>query len=385
MSLNTGNAGETACATKLPEDCRHFGPGRPWFGPLRFETQTGAAYSKRSMPYDLVVLFEHPEWQKPLWAALDRRGIHYAALDLKRAAFNPGAAPQSALYFNQASPSAYVRGNTRAVPLALSLMRSLEQSGARVLNGSQAFWLEISKSAQIALLQNLGIAHPRALAFNDEEAALERWTLGWPALLKPEQGGSGARMFLLQSADELRRLLRDQPSLWLPDNLLLLQEYFPVDPAQGIVRMEFLGGRLLYAMRVVSYGAFNLCPSEVCNPQDGASSHCAVLPETPARPVEFYPYPEVPAAAVAIGEEIMRAGGLDVGGIEYLEASDGRLVFYDVNANSNLRAPIGQAFGFDPFERVVDYLSEQIAAAHSDGRSGHFVTGRADVDAPGKR
>jgi hypothetical protein len=39
------------------------------------------------MGYDLVVLFEHPEWQKPLWAALERRGVHYAALDLKRAAW----------------------------------------------------------------------------------------------------------------------------------------------------------------------------------------------------------------------------------------------------------------------------------------------------------
>ena len=34
---------------------------------------------------DLVVLFEHPEWQKPLWAALDRRGVRYAAFDLKQA------------------------------------------------------------------------------------------------------------------------------------------------------------------------------------------------------------------------------------------------------------------------------------------------------------
>jgi glutathione synthase/RimK-type ligase-like ATP-grasp enzyme len=318
------------------------------------------------MSYDLVVLFEHPEWQKPLWAALERRGIHYAALDLKRAAFNPDAAPQSPLYFNQASPSAYVRGHARAVPLALSLMRALELSGARVLNGARAFLLEISKSAQTALLQSLGIPHPCALAFNDVDAALEQWTVGWPALLKPEQGGSGARMFLLNSPDALRRLLRDQPSLWLPDNLLLLQEYFPVDASRGIVRMEFLGGSLLYAMRVVSHGAFNLCPSEVCNPQDGAGSHCAVPAEAPPRPVEFYPYPEVPAAAVAMGEKIMRAGGLDVGGIEYLEAPGGRLIFYDVNANSNLRAPIGQAFGFDPFERVVDYLSEQIVAAHID-------------------
>lgn len=312
---------------------------------------------------DLVVLFEHPEWQKPLWAALDRRGIRYDAFDLKRAAFDPDAVPAAPLYFNQASPSAYVRGNTRAVPLALSLMRSLETAGARVLNGSRAFLLEVSKSAQAALLRKLDIAHPRSLAFNDPEIALQQWGGGWPALVKPEQGGSGARMFLLQSPDELRKLLRDQPGLWLPDNLLLLQEYFPVKPGQGIVRMEFLDGKLLYAMRVVSHGAFNLCPSESCNPEGGGESHCAAPAGQPVRPVEFHPYFEVPAAAIDAGAKIMAAGGLDVGGIEYLEAADGRPVFYDVNANSNLRAPIGQAFGFDPFERVVDYLAEQIRRA----------------------
>ncbi len=308
------------------------------------------------MAHDVVVLYEHPEWQKPLWAALDRRGVRYAPFDLKRAAFDPEAVPEAPLYFNQASPSAYVRGNTRAVPLVLSLMRSLETAGARVLNGSRAFLLEVSKSAQAALLGKLAIDHPRSLAFNDPEAAIEQWIGGWPALLKPEQGGSGARMFLLQSPEELRRLLRDQPSLWLPDNLLLLQEYFAVDAARGIVRMEFLGGKLLYAMRVVSHGAFNLCPSEACNPEGGGESHCDV---PAAKPVEFYPYKEVPAEAVEAGERIMSAGGLDVGGIEYLETG-GRRVFYDINANSNLRAPIGQAFGFDPFDRVVDYLTGEM-------------------------
>jgi glutathione synthase/RimK-type ligase-like ATP-grasp enzyme len=313
------------------------------------------------MSADLVVLFEHPEWQKPLWAALDRRGVRYAKFDLKAAAFDPDAIPEASLYFNQASPSAYVRGNARAVPFALAFMRSLELGGARVLNGSKAFLLELSKTAQCALLKHLGIDHPRTLAFNDPEAALIHWTGGWPALLKPEQGGSGARMFLLRSPDEVRTLLRDQPSLWLPDNLLMLQEYFPAsDAARGIIRMEFLGGKLLYAMRVVSHGAFNLCPSVACNPEEGGESHCAI---PVAKPVEFYPYPEVPRHAVEMGERIMAAGGLDVGGIEYLEAADGRLIFYDVNANSNLRAPIGQAFGFDPFERVVDYLTGQIQTA----------------------
>ena len=311
------------------------------------------------MIHDLVVLFEHPEWQKPLFNALERGGIHFGRFDLKAGSFDADAAPEARLYFNQASPSAYVRGNTRAVPLALSLMRTLELGGARVLNGSRAFALELSKSAQAALMRRLNVAHPRTVAFNDVEAGLAAWGDSWPALLKPEQGGSGARMYLLRSAQELTGLLRDRPDLWLPDNLLLLQEYFEVAPSQGIVRMEYLGGKLLYAMRVVSHGAFNLCPSEMCNPE-GGGSHCEVPESKPVQPVEFHPYPGVPAIAVETGMRLMEAGSLDVGGIEYLEAADGRLVFYDINANSNLRAPIARAFGFDPFERVVDFLEVEI-------------------------
>jgi len=311
------------------------------------------------MGHDLVVLFEHPEWQKPLFAALERRGVRFARYDLKQGAFDPALPPQAHLYFNQASPSAYIRGNARAVPFALALMRSLERRDARVLNGSRAFSLELSKSEQVALMQRLGIAHPRTLTFNDVDKALEQWGDCWPALLKPEQGGSGARMFLLRSPGELRQLLRDSPDLWLPDNLLLLQEYIPVDPVRGIVRMEFLGGELLYAMRVISHGSFNLCPSEVCNPETG-ESQCEITGPKPVAPVEFHPYPEIPAAAVEAGKKIMLAGGLDIGGVEYLEGPDERLVFYDVNANSNLRAPVAQAFGFDPFERVVDFLLAQL-------------------------
>jgi hypothetical protein len=312
------------------------------------------------MTHDLVVLFEHPEWQKPLFAALDRRGVRFGKYDLKRASFDPDELPEAGLYFNQASPSAYVRGNTRAVPFAFALIRSLELGGARVLNGSRAFALELSKSAQAALMHRLGIAHPRSMAFNDVDTALAHWGDCWPALVKPEQGGSGARMYLVHNAAELQRLF-SQTDLWFPDNLMLLQEYFPVDPSRGIVRMEFLGGRLLYAMRVISHGVFNLCPSEVCNPETG-DSQCAVPEAAPSALIEFLPFAEVPAAAVETGMRLMEAGGLDIGGVEYLEAADGRLIFYDINANSNLRAPIARAFGFDPFERVVDFLVAQIPA-----------------------
>jgi hypothetical protein len=166
---------------------------------------------------------------------------------------------------------------------------------------------------------------------------------------------------LVETFAHLESLLTQRPEHWLPDNLLLLQEYFPTDPARGIVRMEFLGGDLLYAMRVISHGRFNLCPAPVCNPEGSEEGACEIPSEpSAAPPVEFYPYPDVPAQAVGWGKRIIAAGRLDVGGIEYLEARDGRLVFYDINANSNLRPSIAQAFGFDPFERVVDFLVREL-------------------------
>ncbi len=311
---------------------------------------------------DVLVLFEHPEWQKPLFAALERRGVAFSALDLKKAAFEPGARAPAKLVFNQASPSAYVRGNMRAVPLALAYLKALERTNVTVLNGAAAFALELSKTAQAAMISGLGLRTPRSLSFNDVDAlealvnADSSWR--WPALLKPEQGGSGARIEKVSTVAEVRAMLDANPALWMPDGVFLLQEYLPHDFERGVVRMEFLGGELLYAMRVVSHGRFNLCPSEVCNPVEGVDGACEV-PNLVAPPVEFYAYPEIPRGAVEAGRAIARAAGIDIGGIEYLE-SGGERVFYDVNANSKLRPAIAREFGFDPFERVVDYLVSRL-------------------------
>lgn len=313
--------------------------------------------------HDLAVLFEHPSWQEPLFSALTRRGVDFVPVDLKRASYSDPDEQLARVYFNQASPSAYVRGHTRAVPFALAYMQSLETAGHRVLNGARPFLLELSKAAQVALMVKLGIDHPRSIVFNDPSALRSR-NLTFPAILKPNQGGSGARMFRIDALEDLERLLETTPELWLPDNLFLLQEMLVPRDGDGIVRLEFVGGELLYAMRVIAPGQFNLCPSEACHPVEvGGEVICEVPKE--AAPVRFEPYPGVPPEAVEQAARIVRAGGLDVAGIEYLDTTDGRRVFYDVNANSNLRPSVAAAFGFDPFERVVDYLVREIARASS--------------------
>jgi hypothetical protein len=59
---------------------------------------------------------------------------------------------------------------------------------------------------------------------------------------------------------------------------------------------------------------------------------------------------------------------LDVGGVEYMiDSRDGKPYFYDINALSNFVADARNVVGFDPFERLVDYLMER-AGINTDAR-----------------
>lgn len=307
--------------------------------------------------YDVAILFEHPLWHKPLFDSLETHQVSFQKIDLKKGVFSPQDIPQARLYYNLVSPSAYLRGNQRAIPFAWSLCRSLEMNGNTVLNGTTSMALEFSKSAQIALLDKLGIDHPQTVVFNSIDALKDQRTgLKFPMILKPEQGGSGARMFLVNSLEELEALLNQQPELWEPDNLLLLQEKLEYDVKKGITRMEFIGCELLYAMRVITNGAFNLCPSVLCNPEDDIDSNCELIADS--KP-EFYPDHEVSTEAVEEGKKIMKAAGHATGSVEFVETVDGRRVFYDINSNSNLRESIAVSFNKQPFDEVVNYLLER--------------------------
>jgi hypothetical protein len=128
----------------------------------------------------------------------------------------------------------------------------------------------------------------------------------------------------------------------------LLQEYVP--PRGGsIIRIETLGGKLLYALEVESDGdSFDLCPADACIAQPGRAAIAmkAVMPS-----------PEIIGAAEAIAQ----AAGLDVGGVELMiDDRDGVPRFYDINALSNFVAdPLG-VLGWDPHDRLVEFITAAI-------------------------
>jgi hypothetical protein len=67
-----------------------------------------------------------------------------------------------------------------------------------------------------------------------------------------------------------------------------------------------------------------------------------------------------PAAVIKTIETIVQQAGIDVGGIEYIiDDRDGELYYYDVNALSNFVADAVNVIGFNPHQRLVDYLEKR--------------------------
>src|SRR4051812_9989267 len=109
------------------------------------------------MNQTIGIYYEHPEWFRPLFAALENRGIPYEKINAVDHFYDPGDISKYALFFNRMSASAYLRGNGSAIFYTSGLLANLERANVRVINGYNAFQIEISKALQAALLASLGV------------------------------------------------------------------------------------------------------------------------------------------------------------------------------------------------------------------------------------
>jgi hypothetical protein len=120
----------------------------------------------------IAIFYEHPDWFRPLFAELDRRGIEYVKIDANAHTYDPADTriPYS-LVFNRASPSAYLRSEAESTYFTLDWLRYLERRGVEVVNGSAPYSMEISKALQLDILQELGLPYPRARVINSGSVA----------------------------------------------------------------------------------------------------------------------------------------------------------------------------------------------------------------------
>jgi hypothetical protein len=312
----------------------------------------------------IAVYHEHPDWFKPLFVELERRGLPYVRLDASAHVYDPSEddVPYS-LVVNRASPSAYLRGHRQSTFHTLHWLRHLERIGIPVVNGSSVYAYELSKASQIDLLEELGLPFPKSRAINHPTVALDAAkALRYPVLVKANIGGSGAGIVRYENHEALfSAIKRGDVELGI-DGVALVQESAPLRNGH-IVRVETLGGKYLYGIKVFPVaGSFDLCPADACQTTNGVElvgGACAVdAPKTGLR-VEAYTPPDEIIAQV---EAISRRAGLDIGGIEYLiDDRDGQHYFYDINALSNFVADPEYVLGFNPWTSFVDYIERRAA------------------------
>jgi glutathione synthase/RimK-type ligase-like ATP-grasp enzyme len=310
----------------------------------------------------IAIYHEHPDWFKPLFEELNNRGIPYVR-------FNPAAhqfaieelRPDFSLFFNRMSPSAYLREGTQGIFYSLNYLKHLESQKIPVVNGYKCFTYETSKALQLMLLQSLGIKYPKARVVNHPSKLLEAAEgLRFPVVVKANIGGSGAGITKYQTLKDLKEAIAAGNMDFGVDHTALLQEFIP---ARGgfITRIETLGGKFLYGIRVYLTGdTFNLCPADICQTSAGVElvrNACAIEAPKNGLKVEGY---TPPANVIASIEKIVQQAGIDVGGIEYIiDDRDGELLYYDVNALSNFVADAINVIGFNPHQRLVDYLEKR--------------------------
>jgi len=313
-----------------------------------------------------AIYHEHPDWFRPLFAELDRRGIPYVRLDPRAHHYDPAEyeSPYS-LVFNRMSPSAYLRSGIQGMFFTQSFMAHLARLGVPVVNGEKGFLSETSKARQLTLLEDLGLNYPKARVFNHPSQAVPASEgLRFPIVVKANIGGSGAGIVRFDTREDLARAANENRLDFGVDHTALVQEFIP---ARGghITRVELLGGKFLYAINVFTNGdSFNLCPADICQRSDGVELQRSACPiDAPKNGMKVEGY-KPPPLVIATCEAIMEKAGIDIGGIEYMiDDRDGRLLYYDINALSNFVADAKNVIGFDPFAKLVDYLELQAKVA----------------------
>jgi hypothetical protein len=302
------------------------------------------------------VIHENAVWLEPLAEALNRQGLPWRDWFLDRGVFDLSRPPPEGIFYNRMSASSHTRDHRYAAELTAAVLAWLERHGRRVINGSRALDLEISKARQYAALEVAGIHTPDTVLVAGKDllvAAAKQHFAAGAFILKPNRGGKGLGVRLFYTVDALRSYIAGLDYEPPVDGLHLLQEYVRA-PVPLITRAEFIGGRFLYAVEVDTSEGFELCPADACAVGDAA------CPATEGSRAKFTIIDDIDAGLKRRYEAFLAANDIDVAGIEFVADSAGAVFTYDVNTNTNYNPEAEERAGRSAMATLADYLGAEL-------------------------
>ncbi len=317
----------------------------------------------------VYVIHENAEWLPPLRAAFEKIGTPYEEWLLDQTTCDLRATPPMGVFYSRMSASNYTRGHAHSNYSTDIILRWLEAHGRRVINGSSVLQLELSKTTQQILLDQSSFTTPHTVVAVGRDkcvdAALELAIT--PFILKPAQGGKGLGVTLYETVEALSEAVEAGALPATVDDVWLVQEKIATHD-DFITRMEFVGGKLLYALRIYSGGSFELCPADVC--ETDLQGFCPANSNTPdAEDGKNAPRFEVQSDHDEVLahklEGFLARQGIEIAGVEFIRRPDGTPVIYDINTNTNYNSAAESAAEtpVGGMARIAEFLSAELDAS----------------------
>ncbi|RDI42284.1 ATP-grasp domain-containing protein [Falsibacillus pallidus] len=305
----------------------------------------------------IYVIHENSEWTDHLIKRLIKLELPYEEWFLDQGMVNLDELPPEGVFYNRISASSHTRNHRFAPELTEAALVWLEKNNRRVVNGSRAIRLEVSKVNQYMKLNEFGIQTPKTIAASGTEAIVQAAEKigAVPFITKHNRAGKGLGVQLFHTIEGLKSYVNG-PDFEEPiDGITLIQEYIQA-PEPYIIRCEFIGGKFMYAVRVDTSEGFELCPADACSIED---MFCPVGEEKETKPkfeiLDGFSHPIIEKY-----EAFLKGSGIDVAGIEMIQDHEGNVYTYDVNTNTNYNSDAEEKAGKFGMLELAKYLGSEL-------------------------
>lgn len=167
---------------------------------------------------------------------------------------------------------------------------------------------------------------------------------------------------LFDTLDGLQQTLASGEIFHSVDDVWLLQERIETTDA-FITRVEFIGGRFHYAVRVFGRGSFEVCPADVCEvPADDSEA------AAPRFEIDL----DFDDPLIDLLDDFLAANGIEVAGVEFIGWPDGTVEVYDVNTNTNHNGQAETRAGVKAgMHRITEFLTGELTTISPQRRARH--------------
>ena len=295
----------------------------------------------------IIILHENKEWIQPFEDALKSINADFKFWYLPELDIDFNKTPDDAIYYNRMSASSHTRGHRYDPELTIGILEWLKRHNQTIINGPRALDLEISKLRQYQELEKFNIRTPKTYASTKTESLLANANkLGFPLISKHNRAGKGLGVYKFNTMEELTNFYSSPSFESSIDGINLIQAYIDA-PNPFITRMEFIGGKFFYAVRVDTSHGFELCPADNCK----IDTNC---PSTEIQKFEIIQDFSLPN--IQDYENLLAANDIGISGIEFILDKEGKTWTYDINVNTNYNSFAEFKADKNAYQEIAKYL-----------------------------